>query len=77
MDGGSIKKLFIGPPNLLEGNGVAFEKITINNLCIQVLMGVGVYKNILTTPPPQPQNVLIGAGFIKNLLTTPHTQKMV
>ena len=28
---GVYKKLFIPPPNLLEGNGEVFEKCTINN----------------------------------------------
>ena len=33
---GGVKTLFIPPPNILEGNGVVFKNITINNLQLQV-----------------------------------------
>ena len=32
MERGGIKKKFIPPQNILEGNGVVFETFTINNL---------------------------------------------
>ena len=32
MERGGVKKYYSYPPNILEGNGVVFETIIINNL---------------------------------------------